>query len=76
MGCLYFLTFGQAHRHKVNGFSLGPDVVCGLYAESYGEARRRAFSMFGAKWCFIYPTLKEARLEYYPLGLVVIDLVN
>ena len=66
----FYFTFGQSHAHRVRGKTFDCDSVCGIEAESYGEARDKMFENFGPKWCFQYE--HEPDMSYFPRG--VIDL--
>jgi len=80
----FYFTFGQRHRHvwpkfshtDENGESIfaalifDKDCVALIEAESYGAARERAWKLFDNQWCMQHDNLIDARLQYYPRGVI------
>jgi hypothetical protein len=67
-----YITFGQNHVHRVNNQTLDCDSVASIEAENESEGRKRAFELFGNKFCTSYKTLESVHLEYYPRGIIEI----
>ncbi len=67
-----YFTFGQVHRHEIDGTVFDKDCVAMIEAEDYEAARHIAYELFGAKWCFAYPEseLDHINLSYYPRGII------
>jgi hypothetical protein len=63
----YYFTFGQAHAHRVGGFTYDKDVVCVINAYTSAEARKLAFEAFGELWAFEY--VAEPEMRFFPRGL-------
>ena len=61
----FYFTFGQAHKHVIDGEVYDVDTVVKIVAEDYGEAREIMFSYFGCIWSFQYDSLEEL-LPYNP----------
>lgn len=70
-----YVTFGQIHRHKINGKVYDKDCVAVIEAKSYSEGRRIAESMFGRKFCFTYDEhdWKECSMAFYPRGYIYVE---
>lgn len=66
----FYLTFGQAHVHQVNGRTWDHDVICAIEAPDMAAARATAFATFRSKWAFLYTEEDLQRIvEYYPNGV-------
>lgn len=66
----FYLTFGQAHAHSVNGKTFDKDCYAAIEAPSYEKAREIAFEIFGPKWAFMYEKEEELTPVYYPRGCI------
>jgi hypothetical protein len=67
----FYITFGQVHKHNINGQYFDKDVVCEIQAEDEHKARQIAFEKFGTQWFTSYPESEHMiRLEYFPRGIV------
>lgn len=67
-----YVTFGQAHKHKIDKLIFDKDCVAVIKCDSYKEGRDRAFELFGPKFCFTYLE-KEFKLEhmtFFPRGFI------
>ena len=64
-----WFTFGQAHKHFINGFRYDKDVVVEITAEN---PREEMFKIFGNKWAFEYNDVPE--MLYYSRGIKKIKL--
>jgi len=58
---MIYITFGQCHTHRVNGYTFDKDCVALI------RDRDRAFELFGDKWAFEYE--KEPDMLFYPRGI-------
>lgn len=70
-----FVTFGYDHTHAVNGHTIDKDCVVVLTAESPEECRKKAFELFGSKFCFEYPESHwdDSKMKYFPRGYIEIN---
>jgi len=70
-----YITFGQSHYHEVNGKIFDKDCVAVIEHEDPLEGRRRAFELFGPKFCFEYPEagFDKGMMAYFPRGFIQID---
>lgn len=67
-----YITFGQVHRHEINGKLYDKDCVAVIEGESASKNRDKAFEVFGRKFCFEYPEhcCNESRMIYFPRGYI------
>lgn len=65
-----FVTFGQAHIHKVNGKIFDKDCVAVIEAKDHGSGKKEVFELFGDKFFTTYADIKEVSLEYFPRGIM------
>jgi len=65
-----YITFGQVHRHEVNGVVFDKDCVCLIESES--DPREVAFEVFGRKWAMEYPEkyFNMDSLKHYKRGII------
>jgi len=64
-----YITFGQDHVHRINGTTIDRDCVAKV------ESRKRAFELFGQKFCWEYNQEKiDEILNWFPRG--IIDLTD
>ena len=71
-----YVTFGQAHVHRVNGITFDADSVATFDATDAVEGRAKAFELFGPKFCMHYAGDQfrpDDMLPYFPRGLVQVD---
>jgi len=68
----FYISFGQIHVHSVNGKTFDKDSLAEIEAETHGEARDIAFSLFGDKFFTSY-TEKSLNLEYFPRGIIPVE---
>lgn len=62
-----YITFGQAHTHRVNGNTF--DCDCVAVIDDPGD-RSVIFDHFGREWAFQYDDTESVKMEYYPRGLI------
>lgn len=70
-----FVTFGQVHRHEINGKVFDKDCVAVIHHELPEEGRKLAFKYFDRKFCFEYPEehFDALEMEWYPRGLIYVN---
>lgn len=70
-----YITFGQAHIHRVNNKIFDKDCVAVIEAESESAARKIAFEHFGPVWSFSYPEDRWGKdeMKYFPRGLIEVN---
>lgn len=71
-----YVTFGQDHVHNIGGKTFDKDCVATFDAPSVWAGRRKAFELFGPKFCMHYGEtegFEEMYLKYYPRGLISVD---
>lgn len=50
-----YVTFGQGHKHTINGVTFDANCVAVIESENAQTGRALAFELFGPKFCFEYP---------------------
>ncbi len=67
-----YITFGQDHRHVINGVIYDRDCVAVIESENEKTGREKAFELFGNKFCFEYPEryFKTDNMMHFPRGLI------
>ena len=67
-----YVTFGQCHVHEINKQYIDKDCVVMIECDSREEGRKRAFSLFGDKWCFEYheDEFDKTDMKYFPRGFI------
>lgn len=70
-----YITFGQAHTHRVNGKTFDCDCVATIRAETAEAGRKEAFELFGRKFCFEYfdDAFDHTTMHYFPRGLIAVE---
>lgn len=73
-----YITFGQVHRHEVNGQVFDKDSVCEIDCKDYEEGREKAFAAFGPKFAFDYDAGRVTPdfLQYFPRGIIPLEADN
>ena len=72
-----YITFGQIHVHRVNGVTLDADCVACFNSQHdmRGPAREQIYELLEGKFHMTYyDELPEKVLQYYPRGVVEVDL--
>ena len=69
-----YITFGQAHKHTVNGVLFDRDTVASIECENHSDGRDIAFQLFGEKFCTSYENEIYTTLHCYPKGIVEVPL--
>lgn len=70
----HYVTFGQSHRHTIEGLKFNHNVVARFDAKDYASGRSLARQLFGSAWCFDYHNI-EPEMSYFPGGFVDIDAI-
>ena len=70
-----YITFGQVHRHSINGKYFDKDCIAAIPSRTPNEGRRKAFELFGTKFAFEYfdSEIENVKLDYYPRGIIYIN---
>lgn len=70
-----YITFGQIHKHEINGKIFDKDCIAVIESESQIRGREMAFELFGTKWAFEYSeeTMSEKIIKYFPRGFVYVS---
>ncbi len=67
----YYVTFGQAHTHRINCKTLDKDCVAVIRSTDYHAAHKRAMDIFNETFHNLHES--PPPMEYFPRGLIVID---
>lgn len=67
-----YITFGQIHRHELNGQIFDKDCVAVIEAPTFDEADAKAFELFDGIFHGHYSedSWNEEWLTYYPRGYI------
>lgn len=69
-----YITFGQAHAHRVNNQTFDKDSVAEIQCKDHAHGREIAFDLFGPKFCFSYEEheikRKEKFMSFFPRGII------
>ena len=67
-----YVTFGQIHRHEINGTVFDKDTVAVIECLSDHHGREIAFGVFGERFCFTFPESgwDEENMSCFPKGYV------
>jgi hypothetical protein len=70
-----YVTFGQDHRHVIDGKIFDKDCVAVIESESAEAGRALAFETFGRKFCFEYPEecFNMESMKWFPRGFIEVD---
>lgn len=70
-----YVTFGQAHAHRIDGVTLECDCVASYTSPDAESGRAKAFELFGRKFCFHYTEneIEHVNMNYFPRGVIDID---
>lgn len=70
-----YVTFGQAHVHRINGKTYDADCVAVIECEDAADGRKKAFEYFGDKFCLEYPEkhFDFSSMVYFPRGLLHVN---
>lgn len=63
-----YITFGQAHAHRIGGQLFNRDCVARITARTFDGCRARAFELFGVKFAFSY--VEQPDMGYYSRGVI------
>lgn len=67
-----YVTFGQVHRHVINGIIFDRNCVAVINCTDARDGRKKAFEYFGDKFFTTYfeDYFNHDDLKYYPRGLI------
>lgn len=68
-----YVTFGQDHIHKIGKNIFDANCVACYETKNEKEGRKKAFELFGLKFCFHYAERdfdKTCLLDYFPRGII------
>jgi len=70
-----YVTFGQSHRHEIDGEVYDKDCIAVIESDNRVEGRERAFKIFKAKFCMEYfdDEFNMAMMAFYPSGLIDVE---
>lgn len=72
----YYISFGQAHKHEINGQVFDRKVLLEVESYSRKEARAVVVALFGTKWAFLYERAElSSILHHFSGGVVQIQLL-
>ena len=66
----FYISFGQAHAHRMFGKTLDKDCILVLQEKDVRDAQIRAMKLFGREFSMVYERLPE--MKYFPRGLIKI----
>lgn len=64
----FYVTFGQIHKHDVNGKHFDKDCVAVIRADDYENARTIAFQLFKGVFFTVYES--PPPMKYFPRGFI------
>ena len=67
---MYYLSFGQGHRHEVGDREFDKDCLASIPRETEPEAREFAVKLFGDKWSHLYD---KPDLQFFPRGVIPLN---
>jgi hypothetical protein len=67
-----YITFGQVHKHVINGQVFDKDCVAVIETNSIQEGRKKAIELFGTQFCFEYSeeNFDKKMMMFYPRGFI------
>jgi len=69
-----YVTFGQIHRHEIDGVVYDKDCVAVIHCNDPIHGRELAFEYFGNKFCFEYPEAYwQGRMDHFPRGYIYVN---
>jgi len=72
----YYITFGQKHAHRVNGYTFDKDSVGIIKANDEEKARNIAFELFGGEFFTTYPESswdEDEQMQFFPRGYLPVN---
>jgi len=72
---LFYVTFGQNHKHVISGKTITKDHVAVFHTEDYKAALNIVENLFSYNWCYLYEEKDwdPSNMIYFPKGLVTLD---
>ena len=71
-----YVTFGQRHKHTIDGKIFDKDCVAVINSDSPEQGRELVFAYFGTKFSMEYPEEQfdfSSLGKYYPRGLIEVN---
>lgn len=69
-----YVTFGQVHRHIINGTVYDKDCVAVIHCDDSLHGRELAFAYFGREFCFEYPEKYwKGNMAHFPRGYIFVN---
>lgn len=66
-----YVTFGQDHKHIIEGVVYDKDCVAVIESDNLQQSRDMAYSFFGTKFCFAYQDRHPPGMyKFYPRGFI------
>jgi len=70
----FYISFGQAHTHSIDGQTYDKDCLLAIEAKDELQARLGVNKMLNGKWCGIYNEMDlERHGHYFPHGVRNMD---
>ena len=69
-----YISFGQSHTHRVNGYTLDKDCIAVIKCNDYNHGRELAFDFFGDKFSMSYTEDEIVpKMHYFPRGFIYLN---
>lgn len=72
----WYISFGQKHRHVINGHILDKDCLALIRAQNRDIMRQKAFKYFKDNFFTDYAKLGENYMEYFPRGIIDFEIYH
>lgn len=69
-----YVTFGQVHRHHVQGIDFNKDTIAEIHGKDWNDCRRKAFELFGNKFATTHEDISHFRPEWMTGGVHRVDV--
>ena len=64
----FYVSFGQAHVHSINGHTIDKDCIVEIESDSREKAHRKVMDMFDGVFCFLHNDMPD--MSYFPRGII------
>ena len=64
----FWISFGQRHKHSINGKTIDKDCILEVEAATRREAHENAMEMFNKEFFTCYDKLPN--MSYFPRGVI------
>lgn len=66
-----YISFGQSHRHEINGEVFDKDCLAEIECDSHSQGRETAFENFGAEFFTSYESMELGGiLRHFHRGVI------